>query len=423
VFTALGHDIVAHEMAHALLDGLRARFLEPSHPDVLALHEGFADLVAVFQRFSYPDVVRAAIRQANGQLSKADLLADIARQFGQTTTGVPRLRTAIDEGPPRSYASIGVEEHLRGGLITTAVFSAFQRIFARRTEQLVRLATNGSGVLPAGELPPDLLALLCKEAAKVARQFLSVCIRALDYCPPVDVRFGEYLRAVITADSDLVPHDPLAYREAWMDTFWERDIYPPDVGFLSVDSLRWGSPQRRLPRLRALDFAELAFEGDPGRAAGEEELLRQAGVLGGLISDERFLDEFGLTRPNDPRLHGDAVERPCIESIRTARRMGPNGRIIFDLVAEVTQRRLVQASASDPAFDFRGGATVIIDPYGIVRYVIRKSVVYADRLEEQREFMRGAGRARWSLHDGRLQPERQLFHLMHEGGDSARQRP
>ncbi len=413
VFTALSHDIVAHEMAHALLDGLRGRFLVPSNPDVLALHEGFADLVAVFQHFSYPDVVRAALRAARGRMTDATLLTDIAQQFGQTSLNASRLRSAIDLGEVTSYQTVGYEEHARGSVLVTAVFRAFTTVFARRTEQLLRLATNGTGVLPEGELMPDLLALLGREASKVAKQFLTVCIRALDYCPPVDVTFGEYLRAVITADEEMVPHDPYGYREAWLDAFWARDIYPHDVGFLSVDALRWRPPQRDLPKLTPLDFAELAFDGDPGRAAGEHELRRQAHVLGDVVSRDEHLAEFGLARPGDPRLDGDVVDPPCIESIRSARRSGPNGRVVFDLVAEVTQRRHVRASPRGDAFAFFGGATIIIDPYGQVRYVIRKSILQDDRLAAQRRFMQSHGASRWSLRDGTLKPERQPFRLLH----------
>ena len=47
-----------------------------------------------------------------------------------------------------------------------------------------------------------------------------MCIRALDYCPPVDITFGEYLRAIITADCDLVEDDRLRYRVAFVEAFF-----------------------------------------------------------------------------------------------------------------------------------------------------------------------------------------------------------
>src|SRR5690606_11467940 len=238
--------------------GLRAHFASPTGRDVLAFHESFADLIAVFQHFSYPQVVLSAIRQSRGDLLAAGLLTGIATQFGHTTGSKQPLRTAIDvagpEDAPLQYADAGDEPHERGRVLTAAVFEAFATVFRRRTERHIRLATGGSGVLPPGELPHDLQVILAEKASKLARHFLSICIRAVDYCPPVDLELGEFLRAAITADRDLVPDDRWKYREAWIDAFRRRGIYPQGVRGLSKDELVWRAPNRRIAEAPELSF-------------------------------------------------------------------------------------------------------------------------------------------------------------------------
>ena len=79
-----------------------------------------------------------------------------------------------------------------------------------------------------------------------------MCIRALDYCPPIDITFGDYLRALITADRDLVPDDPRNYRVAFVAAFRDRGIYPSGVRNLSPDNLVWESPPLPLENLKGI---------------------------------------------------------------------------------------------------------------------------------------------------------------------------
>jgi hypothetical protein len=414
VFSCLSHDVIAHELTHAILDGLRANYTVPSGPDVVAFHEAFADLVAVFQRFSYIELVKIALGRSRGAIDKARLLTELAGQLGRTgTERRTALRSALDQSAPKLYDS-GLEAHELGGLLVSAVFDAFVTVYQRKTARYLRIATGGSGVLPPGDLPSDLLDVLASRAKRLASQFLSILIRAVDYCPPADLRFGEYLRAIITADLDLVPDDVWGYREAIIDGFLRRNIYPRGVSSLSEDALLWRPTVRPCEPIGELDFAHLQFRGDPATAAGPEELRRQANILGEFVTRAEHMREFGLVTPDDPELGGDSVDKPVIESVRSARRVGPDGQLVFDLVAEITQRRLVAGSGKHPSFEIHGGSTVILGPSGEIRYAISKRVTGEGRVERRRDFIESErGQRFWIERNGRFVPRAHLFRMLH----------
>jgi hypothetical protein len=180
VFTCLSHDVVAHETTHALLDGMHRRFIEPSNPDVLAFHEAFADIVALFQHFSFPEVLHHQIARTRGDLASQNLLGELAQQFGQATGRYGALRDALGAINPQTKQwepmpadpkelDRTFEPHARGALLVAAVFDAFLSIYKSRVADLLRIATSGTGVLPAGQLHPDLVNRLADEAAKSAQ--------------------------------------------------------------------------------------------------------------------------------------------------------------------------------------------------------------------------------------------------------------
>ncbi len=249
VFTCLSHDIVAHETTHAILDGMYNHYNEPTNQDMLAFHEAFADIVALFQHFTFPEVLKHQVAKTKGDLASQNLLGQLAQEFGSAIGNYGALRDAIGETDPDTgewkpkkpnpddYRNI-MEPHARGSILVAAVFDAFLAIYKSRVADLIRIASEGTGVLRQGELHPDLVNRLASEAAKAAGHVLRMCIRALDYCPPVDLTFGDYLRGIITADADLVADDNRDYRLAFIEAFRRRGIYPQDINTLSVESLR-----------------------------------------------------------------------------------------------------------------------------------------------------------------------------------------
>ena len=112
IFSCLSHDVVAHETTHALLDGLHPYFTEASNPDVLAFHEAFADIVALFQHFSQPEPLRHQIAKTRGNLMESNSWANwpnnSARRSGNTgrcakTLGMTRKTSWIWRWPSRRY--------------------------------------------------------------------------------------------------------------------------------------------------------------------------------------------------------------------------------------------------------------------------------------------------------------------------------
>jgi hypothetical protein len=383
VFTCLSQDIVAHEVTHALVDRLREQFLHDTNPDVLAFHEGFADIVAIFQHFTWRPILAAAIQETHGNLRSRNVLGSLAQQFGYATGSGRALRAALeDDGKPDpTLYDRTTEPHERGSILVAAVFDAFFGVYQARIQDLVRIATAGTGRLPEGALHPDLVSRIAGEASKTARNVLSMCIRAFEYLPPVDVTFADYLRALITADYETVPADERGLRAAMIESFRARGIRMPGVISLAEESLLWEPPEVPLklpfaPFEDALVVSARAFDRGPRRSAVQEGPSSEAMV--GKWAGQ--LKEFAIA--NAPALGLDLGldPKPELDGFHTVFRVSPDGQLLVDLVARFVQRD--PTVESDPAFGgapLLGGTTVIASSEGDVRYVVAKPITSARR--------------------------------------------
>jgi hypothetical protein len=421
VFTALSHDIIAHETTHALLDGMHYYFNEPTNPDVLAFHEAISDIVALLQHFTYPEVLRHQLANARGDLTDETLLGKLAQEFGQATGGHGALREALGtrtatgwerKTPDPTILQKHFEPHERGAILVSALFGAFLQIYEARTADLRRIYSGGTGILPAGRLHPDLVNRLADEAGRAANDILNVCIRAMDYVPPMDITFGEFLRAAITADWERNPNDR-TYRIALINAFQAWGIYPRDVRALSEESLRWREPQEDM-LFDLLDpeeptMSKQAWVGRRmqkamaqwGPGGNREEIFATALDAQALL--QKYLAGLGGGRERIPGINLGGSFR--VGNLRPARRMASDGSLRTEIVFEVIQTYRGDAMPQT-LLPFRGGATVIVDlATNKVRYIIYKRLfdrlpdaenrdgILADRARRQEQYLRDGYRS------------------------------
>jgi hypothetical protein len=418
VFTCLSQDIIAHEITHAVIDGIRTYFMEPTNPDVLAFHEGFADLCALFSHFSQHDALIDAIQRTGGilyqteiksavsdlgspssndekvviaaQLRQANPLIQLAVQFGQARGQKYGLRSALETPPNSDDIHRNVNDpHFRGSILVAAVFDAFFSVYMERADDLFRIYRAGGMVRTEGgspDLPGPLAELLASYAGETAVAFFQLCARAVDYCPPVDLTFGDFLRALITVSKDLDPVDKLGVRDALMEAFRLRGIYSDSAAFFSEGALCW-------PRDTSLPpIPDLIFGSPNGLTTVEKN--HNGNVLRAWAKKNR--SALGL----DPKL---PVHVPSFHPVF---RTKDNGRLRMEMVVEVMQAR---EEPFDPKvkfpekFPFRAGVTLIIEAPELqtgasgaatdlpprVRFVIGRSMTGPEaeqREQRQREF-------------------------------------
>jgi hypothetical protein len=383
IFSCLAHDVIAHEMTHAVVDGLRSSFTLPSSPDQAAFHEGYADVIALLEVLSLPEVVRAVLehnwakaenrpdesaesitryRVTERQLLETDLFG-LAVEMGKELSANrgEALRRSVTLDPRKAFSAPGAwqtldawrEPHRRGEILSAIMLRAFVKVWMERIHRLRKLKGGSYDIGSVAE-----------EGAEAARTLLGTAMRAIDYTPPIHLTFSDFRTALVTADFELRPEvDRFGFRAKLEEAFDDFGVPPaPDA---DPDTGRWDRNPAAAGAVE-IDYSRSRFEGmqrDP------DEVFRFAwenrGGLG--LSDEAF------TR---------------VASIRPAARIAPeDGAILRETVVEIVQqisvlgRELSAFGVSKPAgmtadqpITLQGGATLIFDDYGRLKYRIRNAL-------------------------------------------------
>jgi hypothetical protein len=354
---------VAHEATHALLDGIRPFFDRPSSPDQAAFHEGFSDIIAILSVFQSPEVVSFALgpdadgfpgmiesRRFTFEALRKNALVKLAEQVGAELSGVRQtsLRESL-ELEPGDYLDREDRQdpHSRGEIIVAAVLRAFLKVWVRRLEPIIgvksRLASRERVV---------------EEGAKAATHLLNMTIRALDYLPPTDLTFNDYLSALVTSDIETYLSDePYKYRQTLIECFNEYGIEPASGS--GEQSGQWGPPP-----------------GMPVHGFSHAEPMK---------SDPEAVFRFVWENREFFNVHPDAFTR--VLSVRPVTRTGHDGFVVRETVAECLQTLELRADElsrlkiekpdempDETILRLYGSNALVFDEFGHLKYDIGTSI-------------------------------------------------
>ena len=288
VHTSLSRDIVAHETAHALIDGIDPDLYDALDPQGLALHEGVADLTAVLIAFRSPRLRQAVLDRTGGSIEQSTDFSSIGEQFGRAIDPaghVGWLRNLLDDSTldPHGDPAAEPEPHALSQVLTGALYGFLvqlhgdykRRLAERRHETLV--SVSGRALWAASE------------------QFKRMILRGLDYLPPGEITFADYIRAILAADQASFADD---HWRAWIRAECvRRGIVASEAELAVTTNSEHPSLDRQdLDGLATSDWAAYMFA-----EANRDLLMIPAGaqfeVLPRIVVNKRFeLPETALDR-------------------------------------------------------------------------------------------------------------------------------
>ena len=237
IHTSLSRDIVAHETAHALIDGIDPDLYDALDPQSLALHEGVADLTAVLIAFRSGKLRRAVLDKTEGSIEKSTNFSSIGEQFGRAIDPSGQagwLRNLLNEDKldPDGDPADEPEEHELSQVITGVLYrflTVLHTDYKRRLAERFGTSTfsvSGRALFGASE------------------QFKRMILRGLDYMPPGEITFADYGRAILAADQASFEDD--TWRRWLRENFVMPRDRPPGIGSRRRDQC----PESRDPRRR-----------------------------------------------------------------------------------------------------------------------------------------------------------------------------
>jgi uncharacterized protein YaeQ len=228
----------------------------------------------------------------------------------------------------------------------------------------------------------------------------------------VDIDFGDYLRALITADRDVVVNDTRGYRLAFIDAFRQHGIFPRNLRSLSEESLLWDRADEINSYGKIAELGKVLREFYNNLGLSRDRRARWGTTRGQRAELHAYLQGKFWHEFNDPKLQeitgldfgitkdraGENVVRFEVHAMWRVQRQRLDGSVLNQVVFSILQHkpldedeaRVMEKKKDESEEDWKkrkkkvpqiwGGCTFIVDlgkeDEQAIRYVIRKPLYY-----------------------------------------------
>lgn len=235
VYTCMSRDIITHELGHAVLDGLKPGYNEVSSAQTAGFHEYFGDAIAMMASLRTREIALRLTSDCPARLAPKNIVSAIASEFGAAIHGLADhdyLRGAWNVRTMKQMAG-HFEEHDWSEVLTGVYYELLQFLYVKNLNAVIADVARDNKVNRTSVKRNQQHCM--RAVMRAAGQTANVMLRALDYCPPVDLRYDEYARALLRADEVAYPIDSSGVRAALQKSFKKRGLLPaPELkGFRS----------------------------------------------------------------------------------------------------------------------------------------------------------------------------------------------
>jgi len=207
VYSGLSQDIVAHETAHAIIDGIAPDLYDAISPESLAIHEGLADLTAALLSMRNRELTHKPGKPIDTKVfQESSRFSRIAEEFGRWRGHGDALRDVcnIKTLNPQAASDSRVDSsspHSTSEVLSGLLFVVFRALFAAapRDRAVSHKIKRTDAAQPEG---------LRYRIAYACDRTLGLAYRGLDWLPPGDSSFADLVGAMLAADRAFFPDNP-----------------------------------------------------------------------------------------------------------------------------------------------------------------------------------------------------------------------